>query len=168
MQKSITKLPEIKLIGITTRTNLANEMNRTSAKIGPTAQEYFHEKLAAEIPHRKMPGTTYSVYTEYESDFTGSYTYFIGEEVTLFDGVPKNFKTLTIKPQTYVKFTTEPGPMPTVVIEAWKKIWGMGAEELGGNRNYIADFEIYDERAADPQKVVLDIYIGITKNGETA
>ncbi len=37
----------------------------------------------------------------------------------------------------------------------------MTAEELGGERNYITDFEIYDERANDPQNTVLDIYIGI-------
>ncbi|MCX6958657.1 MAG: hypothetical protein NT164_09000 [Verrucomicrobiae bacterium] len=26
---------------------------------------------------------------------------------------------------------------------------------------YLADFEVYDERATDPQKTILDIYVGI-------
>jgi predicted transcriptional regulator YdeE len=32
---------------------------------------------------------------------------------------------------------------------------------VGGDRMYRADFEIYDERAADPQSVVVDVYVGI-------
>ena len=51
--------------------------------------------------------------------------------------------------------------MPGIVVEAWQKIWQMSDSELGGVRSYIADFEIYDERAFDPQNAVVDIYIGI-------
>src|SRR5687767_4672468 len=115
MQKIAIVLPEVKLIGIAVRTNNASEANPESAKIGAVVQRYFHEALSAQIPYRKKPGITYSVYTEYESDFTGDYTYFIGEEVTSFEDVPKNFKTLTIRPQAYTRFTTQSGPMPYVV-----------------------------------------------------
>lgn len=38
---------------------------------------------------------------------------------------------------------------------------GHDPEQLGGERSYIADFEVYDERASDHLNVVLDIYIGI-------
>jgi predicted transcriptional regulator YdeE len=51
--------------------------------------------------------------------------------------------------------------MPQVDIEAWQKIWAMSDDELGGARSYTTDFEVYDERARDPQNTVLDIYIGI-------
>lgn len=37
----------------------------------------------------------------------------------------------------------------------------MSANDLGGERVYIADFEIYDQRAADPSNAIADIYIGI-------
>jgi predicted transcriptional regulator YdeE len=63
--------------------------------------------------------------------------------------------------QKYAKFTNMPGAMPDVCIDMWKNIWQMDAEELGGKRGYLADFEIYDERAADHKNAVLDIYIGI-------
>jgi predicted transcriptional regulator YdeE len=51
--------------------------------------------------------------------------------------------------------------MPDVIVNAWKKIWKISSEELGGHRSYQTDFEIYDERAADHQNIVLDIYVGI-------
>lgn len=83
MQKTITELPEIKLLGILCRTNSTSEMNISTAKIAPTIQKYFQQAVGEEIPNRKNPGTTYCVYTDYKSDFTGDYTYFIGEEVNL-------------------------------------------------------------------------------------
>jgi predicted transcriptional regulator YdeE len=32
---------------------------------------------------------------------------------------------------------------------------------VGGDRVYQADFEIYDQRAADPQNLQADVYVGI-------
>jgi predicted transcriptional regulator YdeE len=161
MQKTTITLPEIKLVGITTRTNLASEMNLATAKIGATVQKYFHNSLPEKIINRKKPGTTYCVYTNYESDFTGDYTYFIGEEVESLNDLLEGFETLVIPIQNYAKFTTESGPMPAVCINAWQKIWTMSPTEFGNERAYIADFEVYDERALDHQNVVLDVYIGL-------
>lgn len=163
MKKMTIKLPEIKLAGIKVRTNNVNEMNPAAAKISPTVQRYFHNELSANILNRKKMGTTFCVYTDYESDHTGDYTYFIGEEVSSFADLPEDLATHTIPPQTYTKFTTEPGPMPDVLIGAWHKIWGMTTADFGGKRNYFADFEVYDERASNHQQVVLDIYIGIAE-----
>lgn len=58
-------------------------------------------------------------------------------------------------------FTSNPGPMPAVCIDLWQKIWTLNPAQLGGERQYLADFELYDKRASDPQNTVLDIYIGI-------
>jgi predicted transcriptional regulator YdeE len=161
MKKITTQLPEIKLIGLTIRTNNKAEANFATGQIFPTVQKYFQENVAAIIPHRKNPGTTFCVYTDYESDHQGEYTYLIGEEVTSFNDVPAGMHKHTIHPQTYTKFTNGPAPMPQAVKEPWFKIWAMPDEELGGKRAYHADFEIYDERAADHQNIVLDIYIGL-------
>lgn len=51
--------------------------------------------------------------------------------------------------------------MPNVVREPWQKIWQMSSADFGGDRAYLSDFEIYDERAADHQNIILDIYVGI-------
>jgi len=162
MKKTITELPEIHLLGITCRTNNAVEMSISTAKIAPTIQKYFQQALGEQIPNRKNPGTTYCVYTDYESDFTGDYTYFIGEEVNFVDrSLIKQFSAITIPAQTYTKFTSKTGIMPGVCIDMWQNIWKMESEELGGKRAYLADFEVYDKRALDPSKTVLDIYLGV-------
>lgn len=166
MQKTITTLPEIKLAGITTRTNNAQlfEADPSTNKVAATVQKYFHGGLPEKTLNRKKPGVTYCVYTNYESDITGDFTYFIGEEVSSFDNLPEGFQTLTIPVQAYAKFTTDSGPMPMVCISAWQNIWKTPPADFGGERAYIADFEVYDERALDHQNVVLDIYIGIKKS----
>lgn len=163
MQKVKTALAEIKLVGIKIRTNNKNELSENKGKIFPCVHKYFHDAIATKIPHRKNPGTTYCVYMDYESDYAGEYTYFIGEEVTSFVDLPDALEKCVIQPQTYIKFTTEPGAMPSVVKNAWQEIWQLSDIELGSKRRYHADFEIYDERANDPthQNIVLDIYVGI-------
>lgn len=161
MQKIRAQMPEIKLVGITVRTNNKAEFDSVTAKIGPTVQYYFQQQVADKIPHRKKPGTTISAFAEYESDYTGEYTYFIGEEVNSIDNLPEGLESHIIPPQTYIKFTTKPGPMPNVVINAWQEIWKMSPEALGGKRRYHTDFEVYDERAKNHESVVLDLYIGI-------
>lgn len=161
MEKQIAELPGIKLVGLSARTNYMNEINPMLAKITPTVQQYFHTATADSIPNRRNPGVTYCVYTDYENGVTGDYTYFIGEEVDSFDDVPEGLKAITISPQTYAKFTTQPGPMPMVCIGAWQKIWQMSPTDLGGDRRFHADFEVYDERAADHLNVVLDVYVGL-------
>lgn len=165
MQKIMTAAAEIKLVGITTRTNNKKifESDPSTNIIAATVQKYFHGGLAEKIMARKKPGTTFCVFTNYESDFNGDYTYFIGEEVTSFEGVSEGFETLTIPAQNYAKFTNQPGPMPGVCIDMWKGIWAMNPSDLGGDRAYIADFEVYDERSVDHNNVTLDIYIGIKK-----
>lgn len=166
MQQTTTSLPEIKLVGITTeKTSNARlfESDPSTNIVAAAVQQYFHGGLAAKIANRKKPGTTFCVYTNYESDFNGDYTYFIGEEVTSFDNVAEGLETLVIPAQHYAKFTNQPGPMPGVCISMWQNIWKMSDADLGGKRAYIADFEVYDERSVDHNHVELDIYIGMRK-----
>ena len=161
MNKIITQLPSIKLVGIQVRTSNAQEMSQEAAKIGATMQKFFGSGLQAQIMGRKNPGTVFAVYTNYESDEHGEYTYFLGEEVDDFENIQQEFAMLTIPGQRYARFTSNPGPMPAVCINMWQNIWKMKAADLGGQRAYIADFEVYDQRSQNPQQAVLDIYIGI-------
>jgi len=169
MHKALITSKKKILVGITVRTNNANEINwqNGNAKIFPCVQRYFGEQLANSIPHRARPGVTYCAYTQYESDHTGEYTYFIGEEVTAAEpkNLPAGFTVLEVPAQTYARFTTEPGNMPEVLRTAWFAIWNMSDQELGGKRSYAVDYELYDERAQTPDHtgIVLDIFIGIQK-----
>lgn len=162
MKKELIHRDEIKLVGLTARTNNKNEMNPETGKIGGMVGDFFGNQWASKIAHRKNPGVTLAVYTEYASNEHGDYTYFIGEEVSAFDHIPEGMRTLIIPATHYQKFTTPSGKMPGIVIQAWQAIWKMTPTELGGQRAYQADFEVYDQRAQDPANSVLDIYIGIS------
>ncbi|KIC75041.1 Uncharacterized protein DB42_AQ00210 [Neochlamydia sp. EPS4] len=166
MRKTIIQLSEIKLVGITSRTNNSWEKDPSSAKISPTIQRYFQGACSEKILYRAKPGTTYCVYTDYESDFNGDYTYFIGEEVNKFDAMAEGFSALVIPAQNYVKFISNPGTLPSLCINMWQEIWSMSAQDLDGEREYLADFEIYDDRASDHQNAILDIYIGIKSENQ--
>ncbi len=163
MQKQKVQLPEMILVGLAVRTNNQNEMNPETSKIGELSKLYWNNQVANSICHRIKPNITYSVYTNYESDEHGDYTYFIGEAVDSFQNQDlETFKTLVIPASTYQKFTTEPGKMPEVVISAWQAIWRMDENDLGGKRQYVADFETHDEKSLiDPNHAVVNIYIGI-------
>ncbi len=161
MQKTLVNLPEIKLVGLVARTNNKDELDASKAKIGGVIADYFAGNIVDKTQNCLNKDQTFSVYSGYESDFNGDYDYLFGKQVASFGSDLDSLSTLTVPPQTYIKFTTSKGVMPGIVVEAWQKIWQMSDSELGGVRSYIADFEIYDERAFDPQNAVVDIYIGI-------
>lgn len=161
LKKEIVTRPEMKLVGLSVRTSNAAEFNPAKAKIGATVQEYMSKGIYNQIAGQKQPGATICVYTDYESDRNGEFTYFIGAEVEPNAEAPEGLASITIPAQSYAKFTTEAGVMPKVCIDGWVKIWSMTDAELGGEREYLADFEVYDHRAVSPENTVLDIYIGV-------
>lgn len=162
MQQQSTAFGPLTLVGLTVRTQNAHEMNPDMAKIGTLVAQYHQEKIADHLQHRAQPGVTYCAYTDYESDETGEYTFFIGEAVITLEGQDLNrLQSVTVPQGTYQKFTTPSGQMPKVAIDAWQAIWVMDEEILGGKRAYRTDVEVYDQRALDPTQTVLDIYIGL-------
>ena len=161
MQKIKQKVLEKKIVGISVRTNNQIEMNSQTGKIGPLVQRYWQEEVFNKIFRRKTPGITYCAYTDYENDFNGDYTFFIGEEVIDFSDLSEDLTPLIIPEQTYVCFTNGPGPIPNVSVEIWQKVWQMTSNELGGDRSYVVDFEVYDERSHDLTSATLDLYIGV-------
>lgn len=161
MQKSSQKLNDIKLFGIQARTNNLNEMNPLASKIMKTITQYHAQDYASRMPGRILsPRRIFCAYTDYESDHMGDYTFFIGEEVSSLASCPEDMTELRIPAQNYAKFTTDPGPMPLVVINAWQQIWAMNPKDMGGDRAYKTDFEIYDENF-NPGAAIIDIYIGL-------
>lgn len=168
-KKEIVTLSPKKVIGLETRTSFQDEINPITARISSLVLRYMHEGIAQKINHKANPGTTLCGYKKYDPSFqdgvnyAGPYTYFIGDEVTTFDNCPKDLLATEIPGGTYMKFTTLPGAMPLVIIQAWQEIWQMSEDTLGGKRTFGVDFESYDERAMNPMAAIIDIYVGIEK-----
>jgi predicted transcriptional regulator YdeE len=166
MKKEKVKLGQLNLIGLTVRTNNRDEMNIETSKIAGMLSQYTSENVSDLFKGRINPRMMYAAYTEYESDEHGEYTYFIGEAVTsLEEQDSSQFKSLIIPPSTYQKFTPTPGKMPDIVINAWQDIWAMNETDFEGKRQYITDFEIYDNQPHNLDKMAVDIYIGINDEG---
>jgi len=117
------------------------------------------EGILAKIPN-KVDSAVVAVYTDYASDKDGEYTYLLGAKVKSNRDVPEGM-VARVPAGRYAVFTSEKGPAAQVVVEAWQRIWAVPKSAPGGNRAYKADFEVYDERAADPQNVQVDVYVGI-------
>ena len=157
--KNIQEHPGFYVVGITARTNNAQEMSG-NGKIGDIWQTFLQPSLVAKIPN-KIGVDPIAVYTDYETDHTGHYTYLLGLPASPVEALPANLTVKYIPAGRYAVFSSDRGPLRQVVPEIWQRIWSMSPEELGGMRSFKTDFEIYDQRAADPENAQIDVYVGL-------
>ena len=120
----------------------------------------MNEGLLGKIPN-KVDSNILAVYTDYESDANGAYTFMLGARVSSTDSVPPGMVAKKIPAARYAVFTSEKGFVGKVLPQTWSHIWAVPKSAPEGNRAYRADFEVYDQRAADPQNAQVDIYVGI-------
>lgn len=156
---NIQQHPGFFVVGVAARTRNAHEMSG-NGKIGDVWQTFLEPSLVARIPN-KIGVDPIAIYTEYESDHTGYYTYLLGVPVSSTESLPANLTVKHVPPGRYAVFTSGRGNIVQVVQEVWQRIWSMSPEELGGKRAFQTDFEIYDQRAADPENAQIDVYVGI-------
>lgn len=147
------------VIGIAARTSNAKEMTPDGV-IGKQWMRIFQEGLIGKIPN-KADASIIAVYTDYASDHNGEYNYLLGARVTSDAEVPEGMVAKKIPGGKFAVFTSDKGPAPQVVPATWMKINSLPQNAVGGDRLYRADYEIYDERARDPQNLQVDVYVGI-------
>jgi predicted transcriptional regulator YdeE len=147
------------VIGIAVRTSNAKEMTADGV-IGKQWARLYQEGVLDKIAN-KADQSIIAMYTDYASDKNGEYTFLLGAKVNSDANVPAGMVAKKIPAGKYAVFTTEKGPGPKVVPEAWMKINSLPQSAVGGDRAYHADFEVYDARATDPQNLQADIYVGI-------
>ncbi|MFI5202559.1 MAG: GyrI-like domain-containing protein, partial [Candidatus Kapaibacterium sp.] len=146
------------LVGISARTTNAKEMSGHGI-IAKQWQHVMSDKLIEKIPNR-TDSNIIAMYTDYESDANGEYTFFIGARVKFVDSIPEGMVVKHVPAAHYALFTSEKGPVWEVVPKLWQKIWSTPPSEMGGERSFLSDFEMYDERAADPGNAIVDVWVG--------
>jgi predicted transcriptional regulator YdeE len=110
MKKEIIYINELKLVGLKTITCNQDEADPGKAKIGDLIMnQYYGNSTADKILNRKNSGKNFGIYKDYESDYTGNYTYFFGEEVTSIDNIQTGLVSQIIEAGTYIKFITDIG-----------------------------------------------------------
>lgn len=63
---------------------------------------------------------------------------------------------ISIPEGEYEQFTAKGDVNKGAVYEEWTRIW-----ENPLNRTYVADFEVYGEKAQNPEEAEVDIFIGV-------
>jgi len=148
------------VVGVAVRTTNAKEMSGEGV-IPKQWQKFFQDGIQQKIPD-KVDGTIYAVYTDYASDRNGEYSFVIGVKVNPNATVPAGMALRKIPAGDYAVLTSDKGPVSKVVPAAWQQIWSLeDKHQLGGPRAYRADFEVYDQRAADPRNSQVDVYVGV-------
>ena len=159
MNPKIVQQEAFTVIGIAVRTNNAGEMTPEGV-IGKQWARFVQEGLLEKIPNR-ADANIVALITDYASDKDGEYTQVIGARVTRADHVPAGMVVKQVAAGRYAVFTSEKGPVAQVVVETWRRIWATPKTAPGGDRAYKTDFEVYDQRARDPQATVVDVCVGI-------
>lgn len=155
---SYSEIGSFTVIGIEARTSNAREATPDGI-IGKQWQKFFSEGSSQKIPNKIEPNF-YAVYSDYASDHNSEYSFLIGAKVKDGTAPPEGMVAKQIRAGKYALVTTDKGPFPKVVPAAWIKIFSL--EESGKlKRAYQTDFELYDQRAQDPQNGQADIYIGV-------
>lgn len=159
MHPKIVQLDGFEVVGISARTNNATEAGPDGA-IPKLWQRLMQEHVLDRVPDKADPNL-YAVYTDYASDANGDYTLVFGAKVRPETNPPAGMTSKSVPAGRYAVFTSERGPVAKVVVETWKRIWAYYQLLANGHRAYRADFELYDQRAADPNNAQVEIYIGV-------
>ncbi|OXM15107.1 AraC family transcriptional regulator [Paenibacillus herberti] len=157
MKTYVTEKPEIKLQGISLRTTNAAEAG-PDGRLPGLWETYFSRAI-----QRETDAPIYSLYTDYESDASGSYRVLIGHEVSGdFETGEDNQTHIAVIPASkYLVFITERGPSYEVVPQAWEEIWAYFENKPEEVRAFTGDFELYDTGSAGSADSEVHLFIAI-------
>src|SRR5262249_28481209 len=148
------------VVGIEVRTTNAKEISG-AGDIPKQWQKFFQDRIQQKIS-AAVDRTIYAVYSDYASDRNGEYSFVIGARVSPNTKPPEGMVLKQIPAGDYAVVTSDKGPVSKVVPAVWQKIYSLEDQHrLGGPRAYRTDFEVYDQRAADPQNSRVDVYVGV-------
>jgi len=150
-------IQKFQIIGISVRTT--NQDGQSARDIEALWMKFWGEEIQKQIPH-KINDEIYAVYTDYETDFTGSYTTIVGLPVSSLENIPNGFTGITIETDLYQKFISR-GKMPEAVSNTWLEIWGN--KELNLKRAYRADFTIHGKKYHDGDNAEVETFISVVE-----
>ncbi|MEB2778898.1 GyrI-like domain-containing protein [Algoriphagus sp. C2-6-M1] len=143
-----------KIVGIATRTS--NVSGKAAEDLGNLWGRFFEEQIGTKIAG-KVSEDIYSIYTDYESDYTGEYTCVIGYQVDNLENIADSLVAREFDGGKHTKFVAK-GNMPEAVVNTWNEIWAKDAEL---DRKYTADFEVYGTKSQQGENSEVDIFIAL-------
>ncbi len=147
------KIQTFNVIGISVKTT--NENEQSSKDIPALWQKFMEQGIHEKIPN-KLDNSIYCIYTNYEKDHTKPYTTILGCKVATLKDIPQEMLGITFEEAEYFKQTVNGNLMQGIVYNAWTKIWNSDL-----NRAFTADFELYGEKAQNPEDAEVEIFVAI-------
>lgn len=141
------------VLGISVRTT--NENGQAGQDIPALWNKFMTEGIAEQIPN-KIDNSVYCIYTDYEKDHTKPYTTILGCKVENLDTIPNGMTGKAFEEATYTKHIAKGNILQGMVFNEWTKIWNSNLD-----RTFTADFEVYGEKAQNPENAEVDIFIAI-------
>ncbi len=155
MSNQKIQLQKFSIIGISVRTT--NENGQSSNDIPALWNKFMVEGIADKIPN-KIDSSVYCIYTEYEKDHTKPYTTIIGCKVENINAIPNGMVGKTFDEENYSKRIAKGNILQGMVFGEWVKIWNSDLQ-----RTFTADFEVYGEKAKNPENAEVDIFVAVKK-----
>ena len=147
------KIETFNVIGISVRTT--NENGQAAQDIPELWNNFMTNRIADKIPN-KIDNSLYCIYTDYEKDHTKPYTTILGCKVSGLQTIPDGMVGKNFEETTYTKIVAKGNILQGMVFNEWTKIWNSNL-----NRTFTADFELYGEKAQNPENAEVDIFIAI-------
>ena len=153
-ERNMKTLERFFVIGIAVETT--NENEQSVEDMGKLWGRFYAESVQGKIPN-SVSNDIYSLYTDYETDYTGKYTSIIGLKVSSLDSIPEGMVGREFSGGLYQTYVAK-GEMPNAVVETWGKIWNDNASL---NRKYTVDFEVHGEASHNGAESEVKIYIAV-------
>lgn len=140
------------ITGISVRTT--NQNGKATTDIGNLWTKFMSENLIDRIEDKET-NDLYCVYTNYESDHTGSYTAILGCKVSSFDNICDGFARVIV-PAGKFQVHILCGEFPNNIGCAWRQIWDSDIK-----RTYTADYDLYKANAKSFEETEAEIYLAV-------
>ena len=152
MNYTETKLSNLTIAGLSVRTT--NQNGKAMTDIGNLFNQFFFQNTIEKI-EKKLSSDIYCVYTDYESDYLGEYTVYLGCSVSSTNN-QLDLSVKEIPASNYRKYAAT-GNIHAAVGKTWNEIWSDNSIP----RKYAADFDVYGIEAQDPENGTVYTYLSI-------
>lgn len=133
-------LPSQRLAAYLIRTNNQREMNPATAQIPKQWQDFMQI-------WPEPPGQVYAVYTDYQSDHTGEYTFGLGFVLQPKQDIPKGMSELILPTADYLVYPATSTKTEDIVA-TWQQVWHdfdpQHLKHAPLRRSYTTDYERYE------------------------
>jgi predicted transcriptional regulator YdeE len=144
---------DLLVAGVKLRTTHRIEAVAQTAKIPALWRRFFVDKVGDQIPDRLPDAAVLAIYSDYDRDDSGPYSFLIGHRVRTLEQMPTGMSGIWLLPARYLQFETGSRPYD-YPAGAWEEIRQFFALTHEYERTFEADYEIH-------RPEVVTIYVSI-------